>query len=291
MKGPATPSSPAHRRVEIDALRDAGHVHRGDPVAVEEPLEIRLLRQGSTDNGCTGHSVSITMRTPGNDAELALGFLHGEGILREPRDVLDARHCGVTGNVLRVTVRADLPLDVKRLERNFYTTSSCGVCGKASIDAVTASLGLRTVHSNLLVAQSVLKSLPDRLRVSQTGFEQTGGMHAVGLFDADGELVASYEDVGRHNAMDKLVGASMLGARLPWTHRIVLLSGRASFELVQKAMMAGTPVVAAIGAPSTLALELAHAAGITLIAFLRGEGCNVYSHPERVRAGEGGRGQ
>jgi FdhD protein len=184
---------------------------------------------------------------------------------------------------LRVTVRADLPFDLKRLERNFYTTSSCGVCGKASIDAVTASLGMRTIHSNLLVDQALLKTLPDKLRESQTGFAETGGMHAVGLFDADGERVASYEDVGRHNAMDKLVGASMLSGRLPWTHHIVLLSGRASFELLQKAMMAGVPVVAAIGAPSTLALELAHAAGITLIAFLRGAGCNIYCHPERVR--------
>ena len=286
MKGPATPSSPAHRRVEIDALRDAGHVHRGDPVAVEEPLEIRLLRQGSADNGGTGHAVSITMRTPGNDAELALGFLYGEGILREARDVLDARPCGVSGNVLRVTVRADLPLDIKRLERNFYTTSSCGVCGKASIDAVTASLGMRTIHSNLLVDQSVLKTLPDKLRESQTGFAETGGMHAVGVFDADGELVASYEDVGRHNAMDKLVGASLLSGRLPWSHHIVLLSGRASFELLQKAMMAGCPVVAAIGAPSTLAVELAEQAGITLVAFLRPGGCNVYSHPHRVRVAQ-----
>jgi FdhD protein len=286
MKGPATPSSPAHRRVEIDALRDAGHVHRGDVVAVEEPLEIRLLRQGSADNGGTGHAVSITMRTPGNDAELALGFLYGEGILHGSRDVLDVRSCGATGNVLRVTVRADLPLDIKRLERNFYTTSSCGVCGKASIDAVTASLGLRTVNSNLLVRESVLRSLPDTLRETQAGFAETGGMHAVGLFDAEGELLASYEDVGRHNAMDKLVGASLLGGGLPWSERIVLLSGRASFELVQKAMMASTPVVAAIGAPSTLALELAQSAGITLIAFLRGQGCNIYSHPERIRPGE-----
>jgi FdhD protein len=291
MKGPATPSSPAHRRVEIDALRDAGHVHRGDAVAVEEPLEIRLLRHGSAENGGTGHSVSITMRTPGNDAELALGFLYGEGILREPRDVLDARHCGANGNVLRVTVRADLPLDIKRLERNFYTTSSCGVCGKASIDAVTASLGMRTVNSNLVVRESILRNLPDALREKQAGFAETGGMHAVGLFDAEGDLVASYEDVGRHNAMDKLVGASLVGDALPWTDRIVLLSGRASFELVQKAMMAGAPVVAAIGAPSTLALELAHSACITLIAFLRDQGCNVYSHPERVRPGEGRRAQ
>lgn len=291
MKGPATTSSPAHRRVEIDALRDAGNVHRADAVAVEEPLEIRLLREGAADNGGTGHSVSITMRTPGNDAELALGFLRGEGLLREARDVLDVRHCGPTGNVLRVTVRADLPLDIKRLERNFYTTSSCGICGKASIDAVTANLGMRTVNSDLVVAESVLRTLPDSLRESQVGFAETGGMHAVGLFDVEGNLVASYEDVGRHNAMDKLVGASFLSGRLPWSDRIVLLSGRASFELLQKAMMAGAPLVAAIGAPSTLAMELAHSAGITLIAFLRGQGCNVYSHPERVRPSEGRRDQ
>jgi FdhD protein len=286
MKGPATPSSPAHRRVEVDALRDAGHVHRGDVVAVEEPLEIRLLREhekAEHSNGGTGRSVSITMRTPGNDAELALGFLFGEGILREPRDVIDARPCGPTGNVLKVTVRADLPLDIKRLERNFYTTSSCGVCGKASIDAVTATLGMRTVGSGLLVTESVLRRLPDTLREAQSGFAETGGMHAVGLFDSDGELLASYEDVGRHNAMDKLVGASLLGGDLPWKERIVLLSGRASFELLQKSMMAGVPVVAAIGAPSTLALELAHSAGITLIGFLRDQCFNVYTHPERVR--------
>ncbi len=288
MKGPATPSSPAHRRVEIDALRDAGHAHRGDAVAVEEPLEIRLLRENeradAQSNHGTGRSISITMRTPGNDAELALGFLYGEGILREPHDVIDARHCGATGNVLRVTVRSDLPLDIKRLERNFYTTSSCGVCGKASIDAVTASLGLRTVSGNFAVSEATLRAMPEQLRESQTGFAQTGGMHAVGLFNLQGELLTSYEDVGRHNAMDKLVGASLLGNRLPWKERIVLLSGRASFELLQKSMLAGAPVVAAIGAPSTLAVELAHAAGITLVAFLRDQGCNIYSHPERVRA-------
>lgn len=274
-------------------LRDAGHVHRGDAIAVEEPLEIRLAREHERADaaGGTGRSVSITMRTPGNDVELALGFLYGEGILRGPRDVIDARPCGPTGNVLRVTVRADLPLDIKRLERNFYTTSSCGICGKASIDAVTATLGLRTVTGNVCVNESVLRSLPDSLREAQSGFAETGGMHAVGLFDAGGELLASYEDVGRHNAMDKLVGASFIGGRLPWSDRIVLLSGRASFELIQKAMMANAPVVAAIGAPSTLALELAHSAGITLIAFLRDQGCNVYCHPERVRPSEGRREQ
>src|SRR5690606_38947795 len=156
---------------------------------------------------------------------------------------------------------------------NFYSTSSCGVCGKASIEAVTASAGTRRVSAGPVVSESVLRVLPDRLRVSQRGFAETGGMHAVGLFTAAGELLASREDVGRHNAMDRRIGASLLEGRLPWTDRIVLLSGRASFELVQKAMMAGAPLVAAIGAPSTLAVELAESAGITLAAFLRPGGC------------------
>ena len=274
--------SPAHRQVQIDALRDAGHVHRADAIAVEEPLEIRLLRVGSDDNGGTGRPVSITMRTPGHDSELALGFLHGEGLVREPRDVIDVRPCGPTGNVIRVTVRADLPLDLDRLNRNFYTTSSCGVCGKASIEAVTASAGLRRVDSPLVTREPLLRLLPDMLRASQPGFAETGGMHAVGLFTPDGELVDSREDVGRHNAMDKLVGAALRNGELPWTQRIVLLSGRASFELIQKAMMAGAPLVAAIGAPSTLAVELAESAGITLVAFLRPGGCNVYTHAARL---------
>ena len=270
--------SPAHRDLQIDALRDAGNVHRADAIAVEEPLEIRLRKGGAEDR-----AISITMRTPGNDSELALGFLHGEGLIRTPGDVLDVRPCGPSGNVVRVTVRADLPLDLERLNRNFYTTSSCGVCGKASIEAVTASAGIRRVTSDLVVRESVLRMLPDTLRASQAGFAETGGMHAVGLFKSEGELIASREDVGRHNAMDKLVGAALQADELPWSQRIVLLSGRASFELIQKAMMAGAPLVAAIGAPSTLAVEMAESAGITLVAFLRSGGCNVYCHPARVR--------
>jgi FdhD protein len=268
-------------------LRDAGNVHRADAIAVEEPLEIRLIKAGASpeagaDNGGTGRPVSITMRTPGNDSELAIGFLYGEGLLREPRDLVDVRPCGPTGNVIRVTVRPDLPLDLDRLSRNFYTTSSCGVCGKASIEAVTASAGIRRVSSDLVIRESVLRMMPDTLRTAQTGFDETGGMHAACLFGADGELIASREDVGRHNAMDKLVGAALRGGQLPWSQRIVLLSGRASFELIQKAMMAGAPLVAAIGAPSTLAVELAQSAGITLVAFLRPGGCNIYTHGARV---------
>jgi len=278
------------QELKIDALRDAGNVRRSDVIAVEEPLEIRLMRDGlpeADENGGTGRSISITMRTPGHDPELAVGFLYGEGLLREPRDVIDTGFCGSTGNILRVTVRADLPLDLARLTRNFYATSSCGVCGKASIEAVTANAGERRIASEpasgqLIVRESVLRGLPDTLRKSQAGFAETGGMHAVGLFTPEGRLIASREDVGRHNAMDKLVGAALMAGELPWRERVVLLSGRASFELLQKAMMAGAPVVAAIGAPSTLAVELAESAGITLVAFLRPGGCNVYCNAWRV---------
>jgi FdhD protein len=271
--------------VHIDALRDAGNTRRRDAIAVEEPLEIRLMRTGlpeADENGGTGRSISITMRTPGHDAELAVGFLYGEGIVCASRDVVDTGFCGPTGNILRVTVRADLPLDLARVTRNFYTTSSCGVCGKASIEAVTAAAGDRRITSDLIVREAVLRGLPDRLRASQSGFAETGGMHAVGVFSAEGELLGSREDVGRHNAMDKLVGAALLAGELPWRDRILLLSGRASFELLQKAMMAGAPIVAAIGAPSTLAVELAESAGITLVAFLRPGGCNVYCNPWRL---------
>jgi FdhD protein len=284
MKGPV-------KELQIDALRSAGNARRSDVIAVEEPLEIRLMRDGlpeADENGGTGRSISVTMRTPGNDAELAVGFLHGEGILQAPRDVVDTGHCGPTGNVMRVTVRADLPLDLARLQRNFYSTSSCGVCGKASIEAVTASAAGRRVTGDMVVSESVLRTLPDRLRAAQAGFAETGGMHAVGLFTAAGELLELREDVGRHNAMDKLVGAALLAGGLPWSERVLLLSGRASFELLQKAMMAGAPVVAAIGAPSTLAVELAESAGITLVAFLRGNGCNVYCNDFRIGFGRDG---
>jgi len=281
--------TPAQRHVQIDALRDAGNARRDDVIAVEEPLEIRLMRDGmpeADENGGTGRSISITMRTPGHDAELAAGFLFGEGLLREARDVVGTGHCGPTGNVLRVTVRADLPLDLARLARNFYSTSSCGVCGKASIEAVASSAAEQRIGGDMVVREPVLRGLPDTLRASQTGFAETGGMHAVGLFSVDGQLIASREDVGRHNAMDKLVGAALVAGELPWRDRILLLSGRASFELLQKATMAGCPIVAAIGAPSTLAVELAESAGITLVAFLLPGGCNVYTHPWRVRVAQ-----
>lgn len=270
----------ADRDLAIEVRRTAAAEQRMDAVAIEEPLEIRVGRPGGSG---AGHALSVTMRTPGHDRDLAIGFLHGEGIVREPADVVDARHCGPSGNVLRVDLRADLDFDVASLSRNFYTTSSCGVCGKTSIEAVTASAGLRRVGAGPIVRSEVLERLPPALVAAQAQFARTGGVHGVGLFDAEGVLLGLREDVGRHNAMDKLVGTALQAGELPWTDRIVLLSGRASFELLQKAMLAGAPLVAAIGAPSTLAVELAESAGITLVAFLRPGSFNVYCHGRRIR--------
>lgn len=273
----------AHRRVQVETLRNGASVQRQDVVSLEEPLEIRVASPGEAG---TGRAVSVTMRTPGHDLELAIGFLFGEGLLREPADVLNARHCGPTGNVVRIELPPERTRELDRLNRNFYTTSSCGVCGKSSIEAVTATAAVRHVASDLVASTAMLCSLPAALRGSQREFEQTGGVHAVGLFDEHGALLASREDVGRHNAMDKLVGAQLRAGALPLSRNVLLLSGRASFELVQKAMMAGAPIVAAIGAPSSLAIELADAAGMCLVAFVRESGLNVYCHPERVRMPE-----
>jgi FdhD protein len=275
--------APAHRNVRIDALRDGATAHRDDIVSLEEPLEIRVAAPGERG---IGRAVSITMRTPGHDLDLAIGFLFGEGLIQAGHEVLNARHCGPSGNVVRIELPPERTSDLDRLARNFYTSSSCGVCGKASIEAVTASAGVRRIASELTVSSEVLCALPASLRSSQCEFEQTGGVHAVGLFDASGTLLASREDVGRHNAMDKLVGAQLREGAIPLSQRLLLLSGRASFELVQKAMMAGAPLVAAIGAPSSLAIELAQAAGICLVAFVRERGLNVYCHPQRVRMPE-----
>jgi FdhD protein len=264
----------------VHTVRGGTRHERDDCVAVEEPLEIRLALAGEPGNG---RAVSITMRTPGFDAELAAGFLYGEGIIRRREDVAGIGPCGNSGNVIRVDVRPSAAPDLARLERNFYTSSSCGVCGKASIDAVLATVPEQSVDSDLEVDAGLLPSLADRARRAQRTFEETGGLHAASLFDAKGELLRSFEDVGRHNAMDKLVGSLWLEDRLPASEHLLLLSGRASFELLQKAMAAGIPVVVAMGAPSSLAVELAERAGIMLVGFLRAQSYNVYSHPERLR--------
>jgi FdhD protein len=268
------------RRIQIDAMRGGELRSHEDLVVVEEPLEIRLARL--TEPG-PGRAISITMRTPGHDVELAVGFLHGEGLIRSRDDIASARICGPSSNVVRVELAADVPLDLARLERNFYTSSSCGVCGKASLEAVNEMLPIRPVGSAIQISVGLLGTLVVRARAAQDVFRDTGGLHASSLFDVRGNLLATYEDVGRHNALDKLVGARLLEGALPLSECVLLLSGRASFELLQKAAAAGVPVVAAVGAPSSLAIDLAERTGILLVGFLRDESFNVYTHRERLQ--------
>lgn len=258
---------------------------QSDHVAVEEPLEIRLGY--STREGRTASSISITMRTPGHDAELALGFLFTEGIIGRPNDVADVAHCGPaapdtgTHNVIRVDLADGVEVDLARLQRNFYTTSSCGVCGKSSLDAIRVT-GARPVDGNFEVPLAVLTSMPDKLRKTQATFDQTGGLHAAAAFDSQGEILVTREDVGRHNAVDKVAGALFSDNRLPAGDIGLLVSGRASFELMQKALMCGMPLLAAVSAPSSLAVRLAEEFNVTLVGFLRGDTFNIYSGGERI---------
>ncbi|WP_232664890.1 formate dehydrogenase accessory sulfurtransferase FdhD [Pseudonocardia sp. TRM90224] len=256
-----------------------GSSSRPDTLAVEEPLELRV----------DGTALAVTMRTPGHDVELAHGFLLTEGVVSGIADVQSARYCDSvddsgrnTYNVLDVQLAPGVAPPQVGVERNFYTTSSCGVCGKASLDAVR----LRTQHppaaDPLKVASSLLAELPDRLRAEQKVFDRTGGLHAAGLFTADGEPLVVREDVGRHNAVDKVFGWALLNGRVPAKETVLVVSGRASFELVQKAVMAGAPVLAAVSAPSSLAAELADESGLTLAGFVRGGSMNVYTHPHRI---------
>lgn len=267
------------REVAIDTMRGDRLSARRDVVVVEEPLEIRVAPAGEAGPGA---AVSITMRTPGQDVELAVGFLHGEGILRSRDDVAGSRVCGPAGNVVRIQLAPGAALDTARMQRNFYTTSSCGVCGHASLEAVERMLRSPRVDASLKVTAALLESLPSRARAAQDVFRETGGLHAACLFDGQGRMLDLREDVGRHNALDKLVGARLLAGELPLSQCVLLLSGRASFELVQKAAAAGIPVVAAVGAPSSLAIDLAERTGILLVAFLREGSFNVYAHRERL---------
>ncbi|MCA2212675.1 formate dehydrogenase accessory sulfurtransferase FdhD [Jidongwangia harbinensis] len=268
-----------HRRpvVKIDLDGSAEPRRRPDDLAAEEPLEIRLRRT----------PLAVTMRTPGQDLDLAMGFLLTEGIIGAAGDVVTAQLCAGTDapntyNVVDVVLGGHVPPPVTDPSRNFYTTSSCGVCGKASIDAVRTRSRFDVSGDPLRVSAHVLAALPDRLRAAQRTFDRTGGLHAAGLFTPDGELLALREDVGRHNAVDKVIGWALREGRLPLTGHVLLVSGRASFELTQKAWMAGIPLLAAVSAPSTLSAELADEAGLTLVGFLRGASMNVYTHPQRV---------
>jgi FdhD protein len=256
----------------------SGAPRRGpDELAAEEPLEIRVRKR----------PLAVTMRTPGQDIDLTMGFLLTEGIISSAADVVTAQLCAGTDtpntyNVVDVTLGPDVPPPVTDPSRNFYTTSSCGVCGKASIDAVRTRSQFAVADDPTTVPASTLAVLPDRLRAAQRTFERTGGLHAAGLFTAAGQLVVLREDVGRHNAVDKVIGWATREGRLPLAGHVLLVSGRASFELTQKAWMAGIPLLAAVSAPSTLAAELADEAGMTLVGFLRGSTMNVYTATHRV---------
>ncbi|WP_043513200.1 MULTISPECIES: formate dehydrogenase accessory sulfurtransferase FdhD [unclassified Actinoplanes] len=250
---------------------------RPDELAAEEPLEIRVRRQ----------PLAVTMRTPGHDIDLTMGFLLSEGMIGAAEDVVTAQLCAGTDtpntyNVVDVVLAAHVPPPVTDLSRNFYTTSSCGVCGKASIDAVRTRSRFDVAADPLRVPAATLVELPGRLRAAQRTFDRTGGLHAAGLFTAAGELLVLREDVGRHNAVDKVLGWALRDGRLPLAGHVLMVSGRASFELTQKAWMAGLPMLAAVSAPSTLAAELADESGMTLVGFLRGSTMNVYSRAERV---------
>lgn len=268
---------PEYQQVSIRKIKGASFADCNDLLATEEPLEIRLLypSQGVEIE----KSISITMRTPGNDVELAKGFLYTEGMIRSLDEVISARYHG--NNIVRVIVNA-LTSDISKLDRNFYTTSSCGVCGKSSIESIRTVSPFPLSKDKLEIRSTVFYSLPGKLKNSQVIFETTGGLHAAALFDIAGNLLLLREDVGRHNALDKLIGASLESLLLPFDNHILLLSGRASFELIQKAWMAGIKIVAAVGAPSTLAVELALEAEMTLIGFLRGECFNVYTGIQRI---------
>ena len=262
---------------------DAGtRAQREDRVAGEEPLEIRVRAGGATK------TLAITMRTPGNDFELAAGFLFGEGVIAGLDDIREITYCldGSVAdeqqyNIVNVDLaRAALP-DLVALERHFTTTSACGVCGRATLEALRER-GITTVTSPLAVAPGLITGLPETLRTRQRVFEATGGLHAAALFDARGALQLVREDVGRHNAFDKLVGSALMAGKLPLHESIVLVSGRTSYELVQKTIVAGAPILCAVSAPSSLAVALARDFGITLVGFLRGARFNVYAHDERI---------
>jgi FdhD protein len=253
-----------------------------DTLAAEEPLEIRVGPAGSSRS-----PLAVTMRTPGDDIDLALGFLFTEGVIRGADDVQTAQLCAGeqapnTYNVVDVALVPGVPAPATDPSRNFYTTSSCGVCGKASIDAVRTRSAFQLAPGTPVVSAATVVGLPETLRAHQRAFASTGGLHAAGLFTADGTLICLREDVGRHNAVDKVMGWAVRQGRLPLAELVLLVSGRASFELCQKAWMGGVPVLAAVSAPSTLAVDLALEAGITLIAFVRGNRFNVYAGAERV---------
>jgi len=251
-----------------------------DLLAVEDPVEIRLQWEERGEARLT--TIAVTMRTPGHDPELAVGFLFTEGVIAGREQIADVRSC--RAGSIRVVLAPGTSVDLTRLERHSYTTSSCGMCGKTSASALRLASPFPLRDRLPLLDERVIRSLPAQLREAQQGFDLTGGLHASALCDLDGRVVTVREDVGRHNALDKVIGAELLAGRLPVDERVLVVSGRVSFELVQKALMAGIPILAAIGAPSSLAVEVARAAGMTLLGFVRADRFNVYSGGKRITA-------
>lgn len=272
--------------VDINKHRRGRSSARADNVAVEEPLEIRL--GFTTSDGRATRSISITMRTPGNDEELAAGFLFTESIIHSSSDIASIDVCGPPApdsgnhNVIRVELQPDVEVDLGRLKRHFYTTSSCGVCGKTSLDALKVVGNKPLTPGVPAFSESMLVTMPDNLLAAQETFEETGGLHAAGAFDTGGKLVATMEDIGRHNAVDKVVGRLLRDDKLPASELGMMVSGRASFELMQKTLVAGMPLLAAVSAPSSLAVQLAREFNMTLVGFLRGDTFNIYAGDERL---------
>lgn len=270
-------------KAEIIKRTEEGVIRQPDLVAAEEPLEIRIGfgRRGKRQQ----RSISVTMRTPGHDFELALGFLFTEGIISSYEQVVSIKYCEDAGrqqenNIVRIELGEEVNIDFKKMERHFYTSSSCGVCSKSSIDAVRVNCPV--LQSQLKLQEKWLHDAPETLRKEQQVFEYTGGLHAAGLFDKYGKLIMMREDVGRHNALDKLIGAALVKGWILLSDYFVLVSGRASFELVQKSIVAGIPVLAAVGAPSSLAVELAKEVNMTLVGFVRNRSFNIYCGAERL---------
>jgi FdhD protein len=270
--------------IQINRFTGATFSPAADELAIEEPLEIRIAHFDGTASD--EQAVSVTMRTPGADQELALGFLFTEGLIQSHTDIREVSVAHAQANTVTVRLAEGIVLRLGKTARNFYMSSSCGVCGKASLEAVRVTRKTVPAHDDIRISPELLYALPERLRAQQAMFNHTGGIHASALFNLHGGLIAVREDVGRHNALDKLIGAALQQQALPLSNSILLLSGRASFELIQKAAMAGIRIVAAVGAPSSLAVELAAEAGITLAGFLRGERMNLYTAPQRIAIGQ-----
>ncbi|MDH5367941.1 MAG: formate dehydrogenase accessory sulfurtransferase FdhD [Cyclobacteriaceae bacterium] len=273
--------------ISLTKLKDGLFQKQEDLIAVEEPMEIRVGFGKVSER--QQRKLAVTMRTPGQDLELAVGFLYTEGIIRSYSDIESVKHCddlesdAEKGNIVRVELTPEVIVNLKSIERNFYTTSSCGVCGKTSIDSIkTQQIFSIPIVENIITQQTLL-NLTSKVTNEQTVFTHTGGIHASALFDLNGGLLTLREDVGRHNALDKLIGDGLLHNKLPLQNNILWVSGRASFELVQKASMAGIIMLVAIGAPSSLAVQLADETAISLIGFSKNNSFNIYSHPERIK--------